>query len=83
VSYCNAPDCMNVAPPGSDLCGGHRKRLQRGQPVATPLRQARSPWSILTDAAIRYADVDDERAYGRASDNLRRAAESYVKRKGK
>jgi len=83
VSYCILPDCLNEARSGGDYCDAHRKRLQRGQPVAPPLRVARSAWTVLTDAALAYSDVDDEQGYGRAADRLRKAAESYARRRGK
>lgn len=59
-----------------ELCPGHLKQRQRGQPLTALRRRSKSPLERLTEAAIAYADASDasEDAFARARDNLRKAA---------
>ena len=78
MTFCSVPDCCNEAHSG-DLCGGHARRRARGRPVASALREPRTRWGRLTEAALAYADAcsEDDAEYLRLARNLRRAAQAY------
>lgn len=78
MSTCAAPDCYRTTRHG-EYCETHQKRLQRGAALAPPIASRSTPWETLTEAAIRYADVepDDDSEFSRAKDVLRKAASSY------
>ncbi|MCP3065817.1 hypothetical protein LXT21_44325 [Myxococcus sp. K38C18041901] len=76
---CTVDGCTRDAAPRRKLCHAHAKRATRGQPLSTPLAETySSPWDRLTSAALAYADAgDDEEAFARAKDRLRKASISY------
>ena len=78
--YCTVGDCMRLAESGG-LCSAHRKRKQRGVQLGLPMvEKFCSTWDRLHAAAIDLAEADseDDIAYQRAEDRLRKAVESIV-----
>lgn len=75
---CSVADCEKPAAK-SGLCWAHAKQRLRGQPLTTVASRHASPLDRLREAALDYADADaDEDAeFGRAEDNLRKAARAY------
>lgn len=91
TTFCTVDGCLRRAKrDASGLCEGHTKRAQRGTTVAGGLLERTSsrytpyasPLERLQEAALRLADADaeDEGAYQRAQDALRKAAEAYGRR---
>lgn len=77
-ALCSVDGCERLVEKAG-LCAGHRKRKVRGQVVNTQLaRRPSSPLEYLCESALAYADADDDVAYERAKDNLRKAAMSYA-----
>ncbi|MCP3065820.1 hypothetical protein LXT21_44340 [Myxococcus sp. K38C18041901] len=76
---CTVDGCTREAAPRRKLCHAHAKRATRGQPLSTPLAETyANPWDRLTSAALAYADAgDDEEAFAKAKDRLRKASISY------
>jgi len=79
TAWCSVPGCSREAHSG-DLCSGHARRKARGRPVASALREPRSRWGRLTEAAIAFteAPTDDDAEYLRRARQLRRAAQAYA-----
>lgn len=77
VTPCSVDGCDK--PVGKEgLCWGHRRRRQRGQVVNTSLRsRPESPMARLCEAAIVYANAEEDDDFARARDNLRKAASAY------
>jgi hypothetical protein len=76
---CSAPGCDRAA--AGRFCSAHRKRLQRGRPLAPPVRQrAPDAFAAFLEAAIALADASDEDdlAYHRAVQQVRSAGESWL-----
>jgi hypothetical protein len=68
------------------LCWAHYKRRQRGRPLSPPIAHPPRTWSeSLTRAALKYADVEseDDHAFLRARDALRRQALTFARRRQK
>ena len=60
-------------------CGMHYMRLRRGSPMDGPPRQLKfSKHEALMEAAIRFAEAEDDEAYNKAWWSLRRAARVYA-----
>jgi hypothetical protein len=78
MGFCAVPDCYREAHSG-DLCQGHGRRKARGRPVASSLREPRTRWGRLTEAAIAFteAPTDDDVEFLRRARQLRRAAQAY------
>lgn len=84
---CTITDCENRAEKHSPLhgpiCSTHRKRLTPARmgrtPLDAPVKKKRSPLERLYDAALAYADAEDDLDYRRAASNLADAAKRYVK----
>lgn len=78
--YCTVADCLRIAE-RSGLCSTHRKRAQRGQQLGLPVAERfLSTWDRLHAAALDLADADteDDAAYRRAEDRLRKAIDARV-----
>jgi hypothetical protein len=63
------------------LCEGHRKRRRRGQALGSPLQERpATPWSRILEGCIALADADseDDLAFRRAEDRLRKAIDGYA-----
>lgn len=76
---CAIEDCDKPASKAG-MCWGHAKRKARGQTVSGPIKErpkSKSEW--LREAALAYADADsdDEEAFTRAVDSLRKAAAAF------
>ena len=77
---CAIPDCPNP-PARGPHCWGHLKRKQRRKPVHEALAEKyESPWHRFVEATIAYNDCnsEDDRAFERVRDNLRKSAMAYV-----
>ena len=86
-TYCEV--CGRPGDRGRHLCSAHQKRRADGD--TTPVGPARggpagarlheSPLHRLLEAALAYADADseDDVAFQRAKDNLRKAAKAYAR----
>ncbi len=75
---CAVDDCPRPAK-RNGYCYSHSKRGQRGMPVHVPIPQRPTkPFDRAVEAALAYAeaDADDEVAYRRARDNLRKCVAS-------
>lgn len=73
MTPCSVDGCENhVAKDG--LCSGHYKRKQRGQPVAVQLQAKPSGVERLREAALAYAEADEDDEFARADANLLKAA---------
>ncbi len=61
------------------MCFAHYRRKLRGRPLNTPLKLRKiNAWELLHEAAIRYANAEDDREYELAYYALRRAALKYA-----
>jgi hypothetical protein len=81
---CNAGDCQHRVARGG-LCFRHLQQLQEGRLEVTAARTRHaSPWDMLAEAALRYADAStgDDEEYERASARLRMASLRYARREG-
>ena len=78
-NHCSVDGCDRLALRG-DLCSGHTKMRQRTGRADRTLRNRRSPWGRLVDAAITLVDVDseDDHAFKAAEVALARAARAYA-----
>ena len=78
-STCIVAECERPAAPHRELCVGHYARKVRGQPLDTPLREWGNPARALMEAAFAFADAaaEDDDAYVRAWNRLRKAARRY------
>lgn len=84
---CSTEDCDREAE-RNGMCWACLKRRVRGKraegPKGAPKRPGHELWN-LREAALAYANAsdvveEDEKAFARASDNLRKAAGSYASR---
>lgn len=81
---CQALDDCDRPVEKAGLCAGHRKQKTLGKPF-TPLSDSRAGrltyHQVMVEAALALADADsdDDRAFDRATDNLRKAAISYAR----
>jgi len=77
---CDVGDCPNPAA-RSGKCWGHWKALQRGDTSRRELvKRPGSPLERLTEAAITYAEADDDEDFERGQDNLRKSALAYSRK---
>lgn len=80
--YCVAPDCTRPAARG-ELCWTHLKRQRTHGTIDGSVgtsevsERPKSPSERLHEAALKYADAEDDGDYARARDNLRKAATAY------
>jgi len=80
LNACTIDDCPNDAAKGG-LCWAHLKRRTAGQELAPPVeKRPESPLARLEEAALTYADAEDDQAFARAKDNLRKSALVYSRR---
>lgn len=86
VALCSHPGCTKSRSPSkiaaskfTGLCSMHERRKREGIPMDAP-RNVRPPskWSLLTLAAIRYADADGDSEFDAARKALHVAAREYV-----
>ena len=70
---CSTEDCTRPAFAGG-LCHAHIKARQRGRKKQVGVFAKRTPMETLADAAIRYAEAEEDREWERARDNLQKAA---------
>lgn len=80
---CGAPGCERPAAPGRGMCWAHIKRMAREAEMAAPVRERHAdPWQRVWEAAIAASecDTDDDTAFHRAEDRLRKAIHAYVAR---
>lgn len=70
---CKIDDCTRPEASGG-LCHAHIKARQRGRKQQVGAFAKRTPMETLTDAAIRYAEAEEDREWERARDNLQKAA---------
>jgi hypothetical protein len=77
MTPCSVDDCPNEANRGG-RCWAHAKRKARGQDANTLARP--SGLERLREAALRYADAEDDEDFRRAEDNLRKAAYAIARR---
>lgn len=74
---CCVADCVREATSGA-YCYLHRKRLQRGMPLHSPVHaRGRGLWERLSEAALEYADAETEEDAATAEVHLRAAARNY------
>lgn len=78
---CATADCLQLAHAGGVHCAGHAKRLERGQTTAAPLREKLPLRERVLKLAIDLVDCDseDDNAYERAFDALRKAVEQWAR----
>lgn len=76
---CAFPDCARARAEG-ELCWGHAKQRRRGQRLTTLRDDTRSPAELLADAAIRYADAEEDEEFRAAKDLLHKHAISFAHR---
>jgi hypothetical protein len=76
---CSFPGCGHDTMSG-ELCEGHRKQRQRGQSLSPLAHRPSNALERLTEAAIAYAEADEDEDFARARDNLRKAAGVYGRR---
>lgn len=76
---CTVADCLNPASGRTEYCWAHQKRRETGRSLGVPVRKRSTPIDYLFEAAIAYADapVEDDKAFARARENLKRAARKY------
>lgn len=75
---CSSPDCPHPAITRG-LCAGHYQRWIRKQDTSTPLRSKVNALAELTDAALAYQDVEDDKEFTASIDRLQRAAVAYFR----
>jgi hypothetical protein len=74
---CDFPDCDADAERGG-YCWAHTKQGQRRDGRRTEVaRRHESAWERLTEAAIAYAEADQDDDFSRAKDRLAQAAKQY------
>lgn len=77
VRMCAADECLRPAVGRQRYCMAHDQRQTRGQKLSTPIAERyESPFQRLVAAAIALADADseDDVAFNRALDRLRKAS---------
>lgn len=83
AATCSVSECDRPVARGG-LCWGHIKARQRGSApeLGPPATEPVAPLERLREAAIDYREVDseDDDAYRRADDRLRKAAKAYGRR---
>ena len=77
ADLCRAEDCTNLSA-RDGLCWSHARRKREGASMQLAKRPA-TPIERVREAALTYAEVDaeDDDAFRRADDNLRKAAIAY------
>src|SRR5690606_20706867 len=82
-SYCEHGDCSRPAFRGN-TCAAHLKRMQRGQPLSTPIAEPLSPEERLLDAMGRLMDTpaEDDDAYRHNKSAVIRAAVTLMRNRG-
>lgn len=74
---CSVDGCPKEAARGG-LCWGHVKKRQRGQTVNEALTERpESKIDVLREAALAYAEAEEDDDFRRAEDSLRKAAERF------
>jgi hypothetical protein len=84
-SYCTAPECEEPTRQGRAYCELHEKRKQRCrctsaarcQCLTAPKQERLSPAERLREAALRYAEAEDDAAFQAAARDLVRAARQF------
>lgn len=60
--YCQGPDCDRVVQLGGTYCEGHRKQVQRGQPLR-PIERNVGPFDRMFDVFWEVADAEEDDEY--------------------
>jgi hypothetical protein len=81
VSYlCSVDGCDRPAREGRCLCDAHQKRAQRGGDMAAEVQpKNRTKWGKVTDQIHIFVDADDDGAYGRAEETLKKYMREWAK----
>jgi hypothetical protein len=76
---CEISGCPKLAAKGARYCSMHRQRLLRGKPLHAPPQERLSPLGRLLEAALRYAEAEDDADYDRAVEGVKAAARRFVR----
>ena len=79
-SYCEVDGCDRPTHSGGRFCAGHAKRVERGQPTSTQLREHLPLRERVLHLAIGLADADsdNDNEYERAWDALEHAVTEWA-----
>lgn len=80
---CSVDGCLRPAAPGAGgFCHGHHKRKVRGQEPAGELQKRHgSSLERLAEAALTYAEAEEDAEWTRARNNLAKSAVAYALKK--
>lgn len=80
ATICEVEDCYRPTHSRSRFCAGHAKRVERGAPVSSPLRENLTLRERCLKLAIDLADCDaeDDQAFERCWDALEHALTEWA-----